>query len=65
MDLTDLTVAPAPPSVFDTAAFALAPVDAGVAFAGFFGPSPAPLGLPPPTAGPSTPRYITYRTLTI
>lgn len=65
VDLSDLTVAPAPPPVFDTIACDLAPVDAGLSVAGCFGPPPAPLGLPPPTAGPSTPRYITFCTLTI
>ena len=66
VDLTNLTVAPAPPPALDALdALDLAPDDAVPALAGFFGPSPAPLGLPPATAGPAAPRYITFCSLTI
>lgn len=66
VDLTDLTRVSAPPPALDAAALvlALAPVDAAV-FASVLDSSPAPLGLPPPTAGPSAPLYITHCTLTI
>lgn len=67
VDLTDLTRVSAPPPAIDADALvlALAPVDAGPEFANFLASSPALLGLPPPTAGPSAPRYITFCTLTI
>lgn len=64
VDLSDVTLVGAPPTP-GTPALELAPVGAGFAFAGFSDPSPAPLGLPPATAGPSTPRYITFCSLTI
>ncbi len=65
VDLSDLSVAPAPPPAFDADALDLAPVDVGLVIAEFFGPLPAPLGLPPATAGPFAPLYITFCTLTI
>ena len=67
VDLSDLSVSPAPPPALDAVALdlALAPVDAGPAFANVLDSSPAPLGLPPSTAGPPVPRYITFCTLTI
>ena len=66
VDLSGAMVSTPPPVPgADALALALAPLGAGTAFANFLDSSPAPLGRPPPTAGPSAPRYITYRTHTI
>ncbi len=64
IDLSGVMVSTTPP-VLSADAFALAPL-CGVATADrFTDATPTPLGLPPATAGPSTPRYITFCTLTI
>ncbi len=66
VDLSGAMVSTPPPVPgADALVLALAPVGAGSAFANFLDSSPAALGLPPPTAGPSAPRYITFCTLTI
>ena len=65
VDLSDVMTSAAPSSAVDAVALDLTSVDAGPAFAEIFGPSPAPLGLPPPTAGPHRPLYLTFCTLTI
>ncbi len=68
VDLSDLSVAPVPPPAFDAVValeLDLSLVDMGPAFANFLDSSPTPLGLPPPTAGPFAPLYITFCTLTI
>lgn len=64
VDLSNLTASAAPPAP-DTFAIDLAHVDMGPASAADSGPPRAPLGLPPSTAGPSAPRYITFCCLTI
>ena len=64
VDLSDVTLSGASPTL-ETDAPDLVPVDAEFARAGYSDPSPAPLGLPPATAGPSAPRYITFCSLTI
>ena len=65
VDLSDMMASAVPPPAVDAVALDLTSVDAGPAFAEIFGPSPAPLGLPPPTAGPHRPLYLTFCTLTI
>ena len=65
VDLSGMMASAAPLPAVDAVALDLAPVDAGPAFAEVFGLSPAPLGLPPPTAGPHRPLYLTFCTLTI
>ena len=54
-----------PPPVPGADALALAPLGPVPAADRVTDAPPAPLGLPPPTAGPSAPRYITFCTLTI
>lgn len=58
VDLSNMMASAAPPAL-DLVALDLAPIDAGPVF----GASPDlllfPLGLPPSTAGPQTPLYIT------
>ena len=65
VDLSDLTVAPAPPPAPDADALDLAHAGRSPAFAGFSGLSSFPLGLPPSTAAPRPPLYITLCSLTI
>lgn len=64
VDLSGVMASVAPPAV-DADALDLASVDAGPTFAEDFSLSPALLGLPPPTAGPHRPLYLTFCTLTI
>ena len=65
VDLSDLTVAPAPPPAPDADALDLAHAGRSPAFVVFSGLSSFPLGLPPSTAAPRPPLYITLCSLTI
>jgi hypothetical protein len=64
VDLSDMMASAAPPTV-ELAALDLAPVDAGPAFEAAPGLLSFPIGLPPSTAGPHRPLYVTFCTLTI
>ena len=64
VDLSGAMVSTAPP-VVGADAFALAPLATVPTADRFTDAPPAPLGLPPSTAGPSAPRYITFCALTI
>ena len=64
VDLSDVTVSAAPPPAVDAVASDAIPADLRPAFAGSVEPL-FPVGLPPATAGPRRPRYLTFCTLTI
>lgn len=65
VDLSDMLAGTAPPTV-DFVSLDLFAVDAGPVFeVSSPNPSPFPLGLPPPTAGPAPPLYLTHCSLTI
>ena len=66
VDLSGAMVSTPPPVPgTDALVLALAPLGPMPAADRVTDAPPAPLGLPPPTAGPSAPRYITFCTLTI
>ena len=64
VDLSGAIVSTAPP-VVGADLLALAPLATGPTADRFTDAPPARLGLPPSTAGPPVPRYITFCTLTI
>lgn len=64
VDLSDMMASAAPPAV-ELTAFDLAPVDADSAFEAIPDLPAFPVGLPPSTAGPHCPLYLTHCTLTI
>ena len=64
VDLSDVTVSAAPPPAVDAVTFDSVPAALRPAFAGSVEPL-FPVGLPPATAGPHRPRYLTFCTLTI
>ena len=64
VDLSGAMVSTAPP-VVGADALALAPIATVPTADRFTAAPPARLGLPPSTAGPPIPRYITFCTLTI
>jgi hypothetical protein len=64
LELSDLTVAGGAPPAADVVALALAPAEASPARAPATEPS-FPVGLPPSTAGPRLPRFLTFCALTI
>lgn len=64
VDLSDMAVSTAPPPAVDAGTFDFVPADLQPAFAGS-AESLFPVGLPPSTAGPHRPLYLTFCTLTI
>lgn len=64
VDLSDMALSAAPPPAVDVVIFDLAPVALEPAF-GDCAEGSFPVGLPPSTAGPQRPLYLTLCTLTI